>query len=72
MSLTQEDLNALGDLLDSKLEPIEDAIVRVNKRLTIIEGDIHQINLKIDEIREWTMLDRKDNPFIRPARKAIA
>jgi predicted nucleic acid-binding Zn-ribbon protein len=58
------------DLILNKLDGIEDAIVNVNKRLTILEGDTHQLNLKIDEIRTWTRLDLKDNPFMKT--RAIA
>lgn len=58
-------LESKVDNLENKLEGVEDAIVNVNKRLTIIEGDTHQLNLKIDEIRAWTRLDLKDNPFMK-------
>ena len=53
------------DRQDERLDTIEDAIVNVNKRLTIMEGDLHTLNLKVDELRTWTRLDLKDNPFLR-------
>ena len=62
-------LRKIEGLEDSTLE-IKDTIVNIHKRLTILEGDTHQINLKIDEIRSWTKLDLKDNPFMKT--RAIA
>lgn len=40
MALTQEDLNALTSLLDSRLQPIKDDIVDIKAELQLVKDDV--------------------------------
>jgi len=56
-----------SDMQEVKADIVEmkDELVKTNKRLYILEGDTHQVNIKIDEIRSWARLDLKDSPFLK-------
>ena len=49
-----------ADIVEMKAE-----ILHINKRLFVIEHDMFTLNFKVDEIRTWTRMDLKDNPFLR-------
>lgn len=65
-------INKRLDVVDKRLNTIEsdivemkDRLVSVAKRLFIIDNDVSNLIFKVDEIRSWTRLDLKDNPFAR-------
>lgn len=60
MALTQEDLQAIGALMDTKLEPLQEEQAKTNARLDKIEKgqsamqkDITHIKKKVDIAYNW-------------------
>ncbi len=41
--LTKQDLNAIGDLIDVKLEPIQSDIKNLQKDMTVVKKDVKKI-----------------------------
>lgn len=51
MALTKEDLQAIGDLISSQLEPIQNDILCIKKDVLEIKKDIIQIKQDVKELK---------------------
>lgn len=50
MSLTKEDLKAIENLMDNKLEPIKTDLGQINTRLGNVEDRIGSLEIRFDEL----------------------
>jgi hypothetical protein len=65
MSLTAEDIEIIGKMMDSKLDPIRTDIGNIKKvmsdfekRLSFIEITVDSTEKKIDKLMKWTLADK--------------
>ena len=57
--LDKEDLQAIAQLMDMKLEPINARLDKVDARLDVMETDIIKIKDDISELKEDTQVTRE-------------
>ena len=50
MTLTNEDLLALSQMMDTKLQPLEKRLIRMDDRLTRVEAKVDQLEAKVDQL----------------------
>lgn len=67
MTLTNEDLLALSQMMDTKLQPIENRLVRIEDRLTRVETKMDDLETKVDnlEIKVNNLETKVDNLEIK-------
>ena len=69
--LDKEDLQAIAQLMDMKLEPINARLDKVDARLDVMETDIIKIKDDISELKEDTQVTREAvNTLLDWAKKA--
>ena len=69
--LDKEDLQAIAQLMDMKLEPINARLDKVDARLDVMETDIIKIKDDISELKEDTQVTREAvNTLLNWAEKA--
>jgi len=52
LALTKEDLQAIGALMDSKLEPINTRLDKVDSRLDKVDSRLDKVDSQLDIIQE--------------------
>ena len=52
MSLTREDLQAIGSLMDSKLDPIKADVAGLKTDVSGLKTDVSAINTRLDKLEE--------------------
>ena len=71
MALTKEDLQAIGALMDSKLEPINTRLDKVDSRLDKVDSQLDIIQEDLETIKEESTITRSmTNRLLKWAEKA--
>ncbi len=68
MALTKEDLQAIGELLDAKLTPIQKDISNLKKDVSSLKEDVEELKDSMEEVRDSTnylagWVDKLDTAF---------
>jgi len=71
LALTKEDLQAIGALMDSKLEPINTRLDKVDSRLDKVDSQLDIIQEDLETIKEESTITRSmTNRLLKWAEKA--
>ena len=74
MSLTAEDLKAISDLMDKKLEPIKEDISTIKEDIETMKEDIEITREATNQILEWFDTYQRsdfDKPFPAPVKEIV-
>lgn len=73
MSLTRNDLLAISDLLDMKLEPINQRLTSVENRLTVVENRLTSLENEFSIVKDrLTSLELDSENVIKPTLHLLA
>lgn len=65
MSLTNEDLLALSNMMDQKLQPINDRLDNMDNRLDSMDSQLNSLNNRLDKIESDVSVLKKEMRVVK-------